>query len=181
MKLSLKQNSGFSLIEILVSLIVLSIGLMGLAGLQIAGLKGTNDAHYRTEASLLMMDLADRIRANQEGAANGDYQTTTASGAATTVDCSTPLAIQCDAASCSGANLAAFDRYSIECGIKKLLPGGKLSVDCADNDCGQVSIGGEPVNKKHKITVSWQEAKKKNEDQSDRAYKTRSIDLTVIP
>ncbi len=191
MKFSLKQNSGFSLIEILVSLVVLSIGLMGLAGLQIAGLKGTNDAHYRTQASLLMMDLADRMRANQVGVAEGKYRTSS------TINCANPPARQCDSESCEGDKLALFDRYTITCGIKKLLPQSQLEIDCdvSDKDrdscevheqetdeCQASDLGSDTqLNKTHIIRICWKEAKTSKEDVSDSEFKERSIKLDIIP
>ncbi|HIP81224.1 MAG TPA: type IV pilus modification protein PilV, partial [Leucothrix mucor] len=66
------KNQGFSLIEILVSLVVMSIGLMGLSGLQIAAIKAANESHFRNEASLLLMDTANRMRSNNTGMNDND-------------------------------------------------------------------------------------------------------------
>jgi len=176
MKQAPNTNSGFSLIEILVSLVVLSVGLMGLAGLQIAALKGSNDAHYRTQASLLMMDLADRMRANQVGVAEGKYRTSSA------INCSNPPAKQCDSVTCEGDDLALFDRYSITCGIKKLLPQSQLTINCDANNCQASDFGSDTqLNKTHKIKVSWKEAKTSKQNLSERKFKTRFIELDIIP
>jgi type IV pilus assembly protein PilV len=56
--------AGFTLIEVLVALVVLSIGLLGVAGLQIVGLRGNLSAASRTQASYLAEDIIDRMRAN---------------------------------------------------------------------------------------------------------------------
>jgi type IV pilus assembly protein PilV len=64
---------GFTLIEALVALVVLSIGLLGVAGMQIAGLRANQSAASRTQASYLADDIADRMRANYMAARNGDY------------------------------------------------------------------------------------------------------------
>lgn len=61
---SIKQNKGFTLIEILIAMIVLAFGLLGLAGLQATSLKNNLSAQQRTQATLLAYDLADRVRAN---------------------------------------------------------------------------------------------------------------------
>ena len=55
---------GFSLIEVLVSIVVLSIGLLGLASLQISGLRVAQSSFYRAQAAQLATDMADRLRAN---------------------------------------------------------------------------------------------------------------------
>jgi len=64
---------GFTLIEALVALIVLSIGLLGIAGMQISGLRANQSAASRTQASYLADDIADRMRANYTAARNGEY------------------------------------------------------------------------------------------------------------
>lgn len=64
---------GFSLIEVLVALLVLSIGLLGLAGLQTLGLKFNTQSYQRTQAVLNSYDIIDRIRANPGGVAADVY------------------------------------------------------------------------------------------------------------
>jgi type IV pilus assembly protein PilV len=66
--------AGYTLIEVLVALVVLSVGLLGVAGLQIVGLKGNLSAASRTQASYLAEDIIDRMRANYV-AARGDSGT----------------------------------------------------------------------------------------------------------
>jgi len=65
--------SGFTLIELMVALLVLAIGLLGLAGLQAKGLSNNHNAYLRTQATLLAQDMADRMRANPSGVSQGDY------------------------------------------------------------------------------------------------------------
>lgn len=69
----LAGSSGFTLIEILVALVVLSIGLLGLAMLQVQGMRFTNESYLRTQATVLAYDIIDRMRANKTGADAGDY------------------------------------------------------------------------------------------------------------
>lgn len=72
MSLSTKQ-SGFTLLEVMVAVFVLSIGLLGLAHLQVTTLKTTQSADFKTQASLLATDMLNRMRANQAAAYGGDY------------------------------------------------------------------------------------------------------------
>lgn len=74
----MKHDAGFTLVEILVSVLVLGIGLLGLAGLQTTGLKSNHSANLRTQATLLAYDMADRIRANKAGFDSGFYNKPTA-------------------------------------------------------------------------------------------------------
>lgn len=65
-------DSGFTMIEVLVAVIVLSVGLLGLAGLQATGLRNNHSATLRSIASLQAYDIADRMRANQGPLAAAD-------------------------------------------------------------------------------------------------------------
>jgi type IV pilus assembly protein PilV len=71
-----KRSAGFTLIEVLVSLVVLMVGLLGLAGLQLYNLKANHSAYMRTQASIAAYDMLDRMRANMEQALDGDYDRT---------------------------------------------------------------------------------------------------------
>jgi type IV pilus assembly protein PilV len=61
------------LIEVLVAIVILAIGLLGLAALQSNGLRGSQESYLRTQATLLASDITDRMRANRLAALNGDY------------------------------------------------------------------------------------------------------------
>ena len=65
----MNKNSGFTLIEVLISVIVLAVGLLGMAALQGAGVKSSQVALNRSLATQLAYDIADRMRANQTLAA----------------------------------------------------------------------------------------------------------------
>lgn len=95
--LRLRDEAGFTLLELLVTLVVLSVGLLGLGLMQTTGLGLTKTAYSRTQAMMLAGDIADRIRANESFAAN--YVGTSAPGTAT-----------CTAGNlCDGATLATSD------------------------------------------------------------------------
>lgn len=102
---------GFTMLEVLVAILILSLGLLGLAGLQTMGLRNNTGSSQRTIATQLAYDIADRMRANYGSVILGDYNfanyglaadarsTTATSGAATatcfTTTCtSTQLAYQ---------------------------------------------------------------------------------------
>ena len=58
--------SGFTLIEVLVALLIVALGMLGNAMLQLQGMKNSNDAYLRSQIGLFAYDIADRIRANRE-------------------------------------------------------------------------------------------------------------------
>ena len=61
------QHAGFGLVEALVSLVVISVGMIGIAALYGQGLRASGSALYRTIAVNLAADMADRIRVNRRG------------------------------------------------------------------------------------------------------------------
>jgi len=69
------RQQGFTLIEVLVALLVLSFGLLGLAALQNTGLRGVHGSSLISQAGLLAYDMADRIRANPDQAAYDGFET----------------------------------------------------------------------------------------------------------
>lgn len=64
---------GVSLIEVLVALLLLAIGVLGAAALQLNALKYNHAASARTQATFLAYDMADRMRANRNAARAGNY------------------------------------------------------------------------------------------------------------
>lgn len=72
------RSGGFSLIEVLVTLVILSFGLLGVAGLMVSGVSNAASSEARSKASQLAADMADRIRANPNAAlsATSQYITT---------------------------------------------------------------------------------------------------------
>lgn len=172
-----KKQHGFSLIEILISVLVFSVGVLGLGGLQIASLKGSNNAHYRTTASVLAMDLADRMRSNLNAVSAGHY------GEA--VSCSTVSRL-CRSSACSIEELAIFDLQEIKCGSKigtrreggvaGLLPRGQITITCDGGVCVT------PLNSTratHNITIAWNSQKTDSKQENDDQL--RSLTLPVIP
>jgi type IV pilus assembly protein PilV len=68
-----RASRGFTLIEALVALLVLSIGLLGVAALQLTSLRSNTSSSYRSQATFLAYDIADRMRANRQAARAGGY------------------------------------------------------------------------------------------------------------
>ena len=73
-------NSGFSLLKVMVAMLVLSIGLIGIAGLQMAGLRSNQNAFLRSQATILASDIIDRMRVNTQGVQNGNYNSINTAG-----------------------------------------------------------------------------------------------------
>jgi type IV pilus assembly protein PilV len=68
-----RKVSGFTLIEVMIAILVLAVGLLGLAGMNARILNGQFEAYQRAQAMLLVDDMVSRLRANPEAARAGDY------------------------------------------------------------------------------------------------------------
>ena len=147
---STKTQSGFTLLEVLVAIVVLSLGLLGLAGLQAASLSNNQTAYYRGIATQQAYDIADRLRANLAGAGSPNYSY---NNLAAGLPGGNP---DCFAATCSPANMAISDRRQWNTANATLLPNGNGTVVCVDGPAaaGCTAATGNWV---FNITVTWTE------------------------
>ncbi|MBL8252617.1 MAG: type IV pilus modification protein PilV [Candidatus Competibacter sp.] len=67
------RQGGFTLLEVLVALVIISIGLLGVAILQMTGLKNNHSSAYRSQASILAYQMLESMRANRKEADSGSY------------------------------------------------------------------------------------------------------------
>lgn len=105
MKQIQSQQHGFSLIEVLVAVLIFSLGLIGLAGLLVMSTQANQGAFLRTHVTFLGQNMADRMRANPIGVWQGDYDFTINPATA-----STAAVPACDSANpCSPAEVATHD------------------------------------------------------------------------
>lgn len=80
----MKKQSGFTLLEVMVAMVVLSIGLLGLAGLMASSMRNNQGAYHRTQATWLAYDALDRVRANRAGALANAYASANSLGSPVT-------------------------------------------------------------------------------------------------
>jgi type IV pilus assembly protein PilV len=74
MSMNMKQT-GFTLLEVLVAMLVLAIGLLGLAGVMTSSMRDNLSASHRTQATWMASGIIDRMRANRLSAIGGSYTT----------------------------------------------------------------------------------------------------------
>ncbi len=120
------------MIEVLIALVVLSIGLLGLAGLQSAGLRFNQSASMRTQATQLAYDMSDRMRANMVAVAAGNYL----GAAGATASCHTT-------SGCTPAAMAADDLAVWNAAITRYLPDGEGLI-CRDNSPNDGDSAADP-------------------------------------
>lgn len=138
-------NHGFTLLEVLIAIVVLSFGLLGLAGIQAVGIKNTSDANARTLAIQQAYDMADRIRANAVGAAAGAYDSIAAT---------IPADPGCISSGCSATQLRDYDQRFWNTNNQNMLSSGKGTVAVANDASG---VPTAIPNKQYLITVMWNE------------------------
>lgn len=151
-----RQTKGFSMIEILVTVIIISVGLLGIASLQIISLKNVNNTQFRTLATIYAYDMAERMRSNR--AALGDYDG---------IDTDTVSETEPVCSPCTAAQITQYDAYEW-----------KIFLSAAANSGGLPSgVGTVVLNSGvYDITVSWQE---QGRDNSGGLIENKSFTLSV--
>ena len=138
-------QGGFSLLEVLVAVLILSIGLLGLAGLQAYSLSANQGAELRSQATFLAYDMLDRMRANRDAALAGAYDTALSDEA---VVCNRELNVY------GSGSLVDNDIQDWRNQLGCYLPEGNGSISVTGNDVGEV-------------TVRWYDPAAQEEDDSD--------------
>lgn len=81
------RSSGFTLIEVMVTVFILAVGVLGMAGLQAIGVKESQNTYFRTQADILINDMADRMRANRPASRDEAASPYVYDGVAVTASC----------------------------------------------------------------------------------------------
>lgn len=158
-----RSQRGIGIVEVLVALIVISFGVLGMAGLQLTGMKQSTNGFNRAKAIMIAENMTTRMRINRTGVANALYDDFDSS----LVSCAVRPDPYCqpyknaNAEQCDAAELAEFDMFSVACGdwgeddasggITELLPAGaSLQIACDDVVCTEDSS--------YLLSVTWPES-----------------------
>jgi type IV pilus assembly protein PilV len=154
-----RNSRGMTLIEVLIAIVIFAVGLLGIAALQVAGLRYTKGSQARSVAALQAENMIDRMRANSIGVDSDFYLA---------VD---PESIDCDSADCSPTQLAAFDyaRWLSETrqalGVKRndgltnvdAKVNATICIDSTPNDGTSTSWACDNTGNVYAIKIEWQE------------------------
>jgi len=147
------------MIEILVTLFILAIGLLGLAGLLFEGMRNNQGSYLRTQASILAYDMADRMRANRAEAQGGSY-----GGFSTaTIQSTTLPACTGQAAGCTPSDQVTVDQ--VEWTLQVQGTGG----DMAMLPGGVGTIAHDAASGIYTVTIQWDEASRAGDAGEDIA------------
>lgn len=98
-----QKQTGIGLVEILITIIILSMGFLAAARMQVEGMRFSQSAYYQSQAYFLASDMINRMRTNSDGVKNGEYTNiVTAPGAQDP---------GCGVSSCDAAQIALQDVY----------------------------------------------------------------------
>ena len=128
------RHAGFSLIEVLIALVILSVGLLGIAAMVSVAMKSKGSSYLRTQAIAQAQAIIDRMRANRATAMAGYYDFTDANGTVTATTGSgnpatgvTQQSCNGDTVSCTPVQIADMDMYEWQQDLQNLLAGGVAS------------------------------------------------------
>jgi type IV pilus assembly protein PilV len=148
----MRSSRGFSLLEVLITMIILAVGLLGLAGLQARAHNAEAESYSRAQAIILSNDMVDRIAANRvqaKLAAASVYNTTTVQGTGhADVDCST-------LPSTSAAEIATKDLCEWDMAIKGATrTSGSSKIGSLNQGRGCIALVTTPI-QGFVVTVAW--------------------------
>lgn len=135
-----KSQRGFSLVEVLIALVVMSVGMLGIAGLYVQSMQAGRTSMFRHHAVTLAGDVADRIRANPTAGAAYNHA---AAATGTNNNC---VAMATD---CNAADMANNDIFLWQNQADDTLPNGAVAVVFT------AAVAGAPPT--YQITVTWDE------------------------
>ena len=115
---------GFTLLEVLVAVLIFSLGLLGLAGLLAVSVKTNHAAYMRTQATFIAQGMADRMRANVLGLWKQSYNFALAPAAAGAVPTT------CSTAACDYPDVATRDLAVWQNQLTTFLPSPKAMINC---------------------------------------------------
>ena len=140
-----KRQTGFTLIEAMIAVVVFSFGLLGVAGVMTVAVKNNHNGYMRTQATLIASTIIDMMRRNRGGVKLGLYDGTFSGFVDVSTMCNTP---------CGPTTLAARDVQQWSNMITQLLPNSSGTILCNTNSIWDSA----PVNGFCTVSVSWTES-----------------------
>jgi len=173
-----RRLAGFTLIEVLVAIVIFSIGLLGIASLQVAGLRFAGGSQHRALATMQAQNIMDRMLANSAAVADGDYNITGSMPTSYTTDC--------DGNNCSSAELATYDLVTWNQSNADALPNGDgiVCLDSTPNDGDSSNWACDNSGDVYAIKVEWRERIAGDEDTEDAAgagVLTKQLVMRFVP
>lgn len=161
---SLRGQGGVGLIEVLVALLVLSVGFLAAGRMQLGALRQNQDAYHESQARLLLDDMMDRMRINRAGVLGGAYDDKS-TATAKPQDC---VIAACDVVALARRDLHEWRRALVPT-VGAAQP--RLPAGASDPAIGTIGL---PVDGVYTLTLSWTGL-------SDGNVVTRTADARFVP
>lgn len=180
---SKRAEGGFSLLEVLISIIVLSIGLLGAVGMLLAAVRSTNELGSFTAAVTLVRELSETARINKNVAARNNAENLYIWKSGDTLPGSTDAACIGSAATCNETHLAAWDMRTWLQRVNAALPDARVAV-CFDD--GPFAVDGTPAwscsetGRNLVVKLGWT-PRMPTEDEKDQANRPPRVVMQLIP
>jgi type IV pilus assembly protein PilV len=171
-------SAGFTMLEVLISLVILCVGVLGAVGLQTLSVASNHNAGLRTRSALLAYDMTDRMRANAiPNAANvkaGNYLAGAGDNACKEVH---PEHVHVTATACTPAQLAQDDLYEWGRLLARQLPSGTgiVCIDSTPNDGTPSAPACDGIGTSYAIKVWWGERNRTTSALTSDATKHRFV------
>ncbi len=165
----LSRQRGISLIEVMVAILIFSIGLIGLAGLMVVSTRSNHAAYLRTQVTFLANNMADRMRANPVGVWDSSYNSTAYPIAGTT---------DCQTVACAPADVAKRDQQTWSTLLTTLLPSAQAGITCVANGALSHTLTPDELDRRPPyggtcaMTISWSERGSGDQTHSDAELQT---------
>ncbi|MDR2011991.1 MAG: type IV pilus modification protein PilV [Rhodanobacter sp.] len=115
---------GFTLLELLIALLIFSLGLIGMAGLMMLSVKTSHSAYLRTQASFIAQAMVERMRANINGVWGGSYNGSYSDTPGTAIPA-------CNSGGgCDPAAVAERDQSAFTAALAQFLPDSSATINC---------------------------------------------------
>jgi type IV pilus assembly protein PilV len=154
-------QSGLSMIEVLVTMVLIAVGSLALAGMQLAAVKYNKEASFRSVATLLAVEISDRMRSNIAGVKASSYDRNLDYAAATAAIAAPDCGSHTD---CTAAALAQLDIHNWQTSLATALPGGAGAI-----------IPSTATKYASSIVVMWKDKSLSDEGKPDPACKTAPV------
>lgn len=188
----MQRQSGFAMIEVMVTVAIITIGVSGMGMLLMRAIQGTHDSAQQSQAMWIVQDFIGRMRANPEGARASNYVLDPS-----TINCSSKPTKMCAetyngsskvaAEVCSSAEMALFDNWITTCGLDEdiydspsdFVVNPELTSTCTNTSTRVSTSTGLPDCVQYDVTLTWDTKLTKGSTEEDERINKNDYSMTV--
>jgi type IV pilus modification protein PilV len=186
----IRNQTGFAMVEVMVTVVIITIGVSGMGMLLMRAIQGTHDSAQQSQAMWIVQDYVGRMRTNPEGALAGFYELNPAD-----IDCTQrpPICVETyqdgaevSAQVCNTTQMANFDNWITTCGLNTtiydsasdFIVNPTLQSTCTDTSPRQSQITFQPSCIQYEVILTWDTKIKKGS--SEGSERTNQNDFSII-